>query len=592
MLTFSMPRLSASLLAPLAASVVAVALGAGCVTRTVYVVDDRDDPPARGGSGPVAQAEPAPEDDAGINSVDQFYEPLSPYGQWVAYPGYGMVFVPSVGVVGAGYRPYTNGHWEYTEWGWTWVDHHPFGWATGHYGRWFYDNGYGWVWVPGTAWSPAWVTWRTGGAYVGWAAMPPGSYYGARYSVYETSWVYVHSHHIGSPYVSSVLIVGPGYAVCYRETYPVYTTTVVHGRTYYRGPDYDRVTRDGARVTHRPVRETERERAVTRPPSGTTIARGRERSSDRDGTSGSRRTRDGRDDGSDGRGGGRDDSADRGDRGGRGNGGSGDRGGSNDGDRGHGNDRDRNDGDNPSRNPRNDLDDRGSGRGRTDADDPSRNPRDDGDSRGNSGRGSAKGDERTNSIDFPSGRGRDDASPTDDGPRSIAPENDGRGLESTRGPRPIDPIDDGAGVNPGNGTGRPDVTPDRGRDLPDLDRERDPRVDAVRPDNREQPNPERLRPIREPFPRDRFDGRTPGRAPSYEGTAPSRSSSPGGYDRAPSRAPSQPRMDAPSRAPSRGPSVGAPSAPSDSNNSSTPSKKSTSKSSKGKGDSKSSTKKR
>ena len=30
-----------------------------------------------------------------------------------------------------------------------------------------------WVWVPGVEWAPAWVTWRVGGGYIGWAPLPP-----------------------------------------------------------------------------------------------------------------------------------------------------------------------------------------------------------------------------------------------------------------------------------------------------------------------------------------------------------------------------------------------------------------------------------
>ena len=37
-----------------------------------------------------------------------------------------------------------------------------------------YTEDYGWVWVPGTVWSPAWVQYRYGDPYVGWAPLPPG----------------------------------------------------------------------------------------------------------------------------------------------------------------------------------------------------------------------------------------------------------------------------------------------------------------------------------------------------------------------------------------------------------------------------------
>src|SRR5215467_14387643 len=98
--------------------------------------------------------------------VGYFYDYLSPYGRWVFLPGYGYVWSPSG--VGYGWRPYTNGHWVWTSYGWTWVSGYHWGWAPFHYGRWAYTGG-GWYWVPGTTWGPAWVSWRSGPGYVGWA---------------------------------------------------------------------------------------------------------------------------------------------------------------------------------------------------------------------------------------------------------------------------------------------------------------------------------------------------------------------------------------------------------------------------------------
>lgn len=100
-----------------------------------------------------------------------FYEELGPYGEWVDLPRYGWVWSPYG--VDYDWRPYQDGHWVYTEYGWTWVSDEPFGWAVYHYGRWHYDNYYGWVWVPGTTWGPSWVAWREGDGWVGWAPLPP-----------------------------------------------------------------------------------------------------------------------------------------------------------------------------------------------------------------------------------------------------------------------------------------------------------------------------------------------------------------------------------------------------------------------------------
>jgi hypothetical protein len=62
-----------------------------------------------------------------------------------------------------------------------WVSDEPWGWATYHYGRWANVDGTGWVWVPGYQWAPAWVSWRYGGGYAGWAPLPPATFVGVEF---------------------------------------------------------------------------------------------------------------------------------------------------------------------------------------------------------------------------------------------------------------------------------------------------------------------------------------------------------------------------------------------------------------------------
>jgi len=115
---------------------------------------------------------PAPAPVVTNGAVSAFYSSLSPYGQWVITARFGQCWRPYG--VPAGGRPYTNGYWILTDYGWTFVSNAPWSWACYHYGRWFSDSRYGWVWYPGLEWAPAWVVWRTGGDYVGWAPIPPG----------------------------------------------------------------------------------------------------------------------------------------------------------------------------------------------------------------------------------------------------------------------------------------------------------------------------------------------------------------------------------------------------------------------------------
>jgi hypothetical protein len=139
------------------------------------------------------------------NAYQQFESELSPYGQWVEDPTYGRVWSPSSSVVGADFMPYAaGGHWVLTDYGWTWVSDWNWGWAPFHYGRWTMCGGYGWCWIPGTHWGPAWVSWRTGGGYVGWAPMPPpGVTIGPPTGV-RTPWRFAVASSLGGAHINFV----------------------------------------------------------------------------------------------------------------------------------------------------------------------------------------------------------------------------------------------------------------------------------------------------------------------------------------------------------------------------------------------------
>ncbi len=100
-----------------------------------------------------------------------FYAELSPYGEWIEIDYDLVVWRPRH--VSYNWKPYLYGSWSWTSHGWYWDSHEPFGWAVYHYGRWYYDDYYGWVWVPGDEWGPAWVEWRYNDNYIGWAPLPP-----------------------------------------------------------------------------------------------------------------------------------------------------------------------------------------------------------------------------------------------------------------------------------------------------------------------------------------------------------------------------------------------------------------------------------
>jgi len=104
-------------------------------------------------------------------SIEVFYQELSPYGGWSPHVEFGDVWQPYE--VGPDWKPYTDGRWEWSDQGWIWISYEPWGWATYHYGRWIYDDYQGWLWIPGTIWAPAWVSWQQSPEYIGWSPLPP-----------------------------------------------------------------------------------------------------------------------------------------------------------------------------------------------------------------------------------------------------------------------------------------------------------------------------------------------------------------------------------------------------------------------------------
>jgi len=132
-------------------------------------------PVARAGeSGRRANSAEAQRPDSGARqSYDVFYQGLQSGGHWFKDPTYGEVWQPDVAASDGTWRPYSDGHWAYTDEGWTWLSNEDFGWATYHYGRWARRSDTGWIWIPGSRWAPAWVSWRESSDHVGWAPLPP-----------------------------------------------------------------------------------------------------------------------------------------------------------------------------------------------------------------------------------------------------------------------------------------------------------------------------------------------------------------------------------------------------------------------------------
>ena len=193
-------------------------------------------------------------------SLQIFYDELSPYGKWVQTPDYGFVWVPDVP---EGFEPYsTNGYWAYTDDGWTWVSYYSWGWAPFHYGRWYNDPLYGYVWVPGTEWSPGWVVWRHSDDYYGWAPIEPGISitiaYGSDYYIPYHHWRFVRCRDFGRRNLHRYFIDRSGYTVIIHNTYIINNfRDGKHHVRYNPGPDRNDVEKhSGRRVRTNIIQES------------------------------------------------------------------------------------------------------------------------------------------------------------------------------------------------------------------------------------------------------------------------------------------------------------------------------------------------
>jgi hypothetical protein len=156
--------------------------------------------------------------DNGDESIADFYLPLARYGDWVEDARYGNVWVPGDDIVGDDFVPYTTGGgWVSTDVGWVfrtpWDE--TWGWAVFHYGRWYDNDTYGWVWAPEVVWAPSWVDWRYGGAYVGWVpAAPEGG------AAAPDAYTFVETRHLVDPGVSTSRVPDANVSAAYAQTQP------------------------------------------------------------------------------------------------------------------------------------------------------------------------------------------------------------------------------------------------------------------------------------------------------------------------------------------------------------------------------------
>lgn len=237
-------------------AIVAVGLNA---CGPVYVVQQ---PTPTSAPAPEPAPPPANPDDV---SYQTFYDQLSPYGQWIQDPDYGYVWMPEAG---PDFKPYaTNGHWVYTDEGWAWDSGYPWGWAAFHYGRWFFRDGYGWMWMPGNEWAPAWVSWRNSDDYYGWAPMEPGISvsvaYSSGYNPPPHYWCFVPHQYVASPQVNNYYVRETNNVTIINRTTVINNVTVINNNNHFgnnrygAGPDPGEVGRfSGRQLRPTPIRDS------------------------------------------------------------------------------------------------------------------------------------------------------------------------------------------------------------------------------------------------------------------------------------------------------------------------------------------------
>ncbi|MDB6153284.1 MAG: hypothetical protein JWL90_1737 [Chthoniobacteraceae bacterium] len=216
----------------------------------------------------------AAQDARAAQKIDFFYDALDPFGDWIEMEKYGYVWQPRE-AQNPRWRPYTDGNWAWTNYGWTWTSKEPFGWAAYHYGRWAHVKRIGWVWVPGSEWAPAWVAWRRGENHIGWAPLPPDAHSGSGftaavdrdYDIGPGSYSFVPVENFGEPTYVGQLIEPERNLTIINQTVNVtrvtYRTVENKSVVYNAGPEINLID---AR-SRQPVRQLTVEKVAGQGPS-------------------------------------------------------------------------------------------------------------------------------------------------------------------------------------------------------------------------------------------------------------------------------------------------------------------------------------
>ena len=124
--------------------------------------------------------------------------------------------------------------------------------------------------MPGYEWAPAWVSWRTGGDYVGWAPLPPGGdrvYEGraitggvdVEFGIGPLYYNFVDVRYIGEPVLRGRILAPSRNVTIINRTVNVTNITYSNSIVYNYGPDYNQLNR----YSTRPIQRLKLQRETT-----------------------------------------------------------------------------------------------------------------------------------------------------------------------------------------------------------------------------------------------------------------------------------------------------------------------------------------
>jgi len=105
------------------------------------------------------------------------------HGDWMWHSYYGYVWRPDSNddYPDGAWQPFLYGQWRELEGLLFWVPEETWGWVPYHLGLWMWDYNYGWLWLPGLDFAPAWVAWDYFWGFYAWRPWALWDWYYAGY---------------------------------------------------------------------------------------------------------------------------------------------------------------------------------------------------------------------------------------------------------------------------------------------------------------------------------------------------------------------------------------------------------------------------